>query len=76
MLFRSGDVDVFVTGDVKYHEAIAATERGLALIDAGHHGTEKWIVPTMASYLKSKAPKLRVAQYIEPDPFKAVTRNR
>jgi len=67
-----GDVDVFVTGDVKYHEALDADERGLALIDAGHHGTEKWIIPAIAQYLKAKSPTLRVSQYIEPDPFKAL----
>lgn len=32
--------DVFVTGDVKYHEARDAEALGLALLDAGHFGTE------------------------------------
>jgi len=66
-------VDVFVTGDVKYHEAIDAAERGLAVIDAGHHGTEKWIVPAIAARLRKAAPKLRVTEYVEPDPFRIVT---
>ena len=66
-------VEVFVTGDVKYHEAIDATERGLAVIDAGHHGTEKWIVTAMADHLRKSAPKLRVTSYVEPDPFRVVT---
>jgi dinuclear metal center YbgI/SA1388 family protein len=66
-------VDVFVTGDVKYHEAIDATERGLAVIDAGHHGTEKWIGPAMTDYLRNRAPKLRVTSYVEPDPFRVIT---
>ncbi len=70
------DVDVFVTGDVKYHEAVDAAERGLSIIDAGHHGTEKWIVPAIAGYLKAKAPKLRVSQYVESDPFTAITGKR
>jgi dinuclear metal center YbgI/SA1388 family protein len=67
------DVDVFVTGDVKYHEAQGALDRGLAVIDAGHHGTEKWIVPALAQYLKSELPELRVGTYIEPDLFRVVT---
>ena len=33
--------DVFITGDVKYHEAVAAREMGMCIIDAGHFGTEK-----------------------------------
>jgi len=32
---------IFVTGDVKYHEAQKASEFGVCLIDAGHYGTEK-----------------------------------
>lgn len=32
--------DVFVTGDVKYHEAQRAVGRGLVVIDAGHDATE------------------------------------
>ena len=69
-----GDVDVFVTGDVKYHEAITANERGLAVIDAGHHGTEKWIAPAIAEYLNAQCKGVKAVAYMEPDPFRAVTR--
>ncbi|WP_315440268.1 Nif3-like dinuclear metal center hexameric protein, partial [uncultured Selenomonas sp.] len=31
--------DVYLTGDVKYHEAQRAAEQGMHLIDAGHFGT-------------------------------------
>ena len=65
-------VDVFVTGDVKYHKALDAADAGLNIIDAGHHGTEKWIVPAMADYLKKNLKGLRVAAYIEPDPFRVL----
>jgi putative NIF3 family GTP cyclohydrolase 1 type 2 len=66
------DVDVFVTGDVKYHSALDAVESGLRIVDAGHHGTEKWIVPAIAEYLKSTVKGLRTAAYMEPDPFRAL----
>ena len=68
------DIDVFVTGDVKYHEALDARERGLNIIDAGHHGTEKWIVRALADYLRKNLKGVRVTAYIEPDPFRAVTK--
>jgi dinuclear metal center YbgI/SA1388 family protein len=71
-----GDVDVFVTGDVKYHEALDANERGLAIIDAGHHGTELPIVRFIQSRLQVMLPKLRVTTYLEPDPFTAITRKQ
>jgi len=66
------DIDVFVTGDVKYHEAVDANERGLAIVDAGHHGTEIGMVPALAAYLKREVEGLKVSQYKEPDPFRAV----
>ncbi len=37
------NIDVLVTGDVKYHEAQDAVSRGLAVIDAGHQGTERLV---------------------------------
>jgi len=66
-------LDVFVTGDVKYHDAISAAERGLPIIDAGHRGTEKWIVPALADYLKKHLRGLKVTAYVEPEVFQAVT---
>ncbi len=68
----SGDVDVFVTGDVKYHAALDARESGLNIIDAGHHGTEKWIVPAITTHLKSALKGIKVHSYMEADPFQIV----
>lgn len=70
------DIDVFVTGDVKYHEALDAAERGIAIIDAGHHGTELPVLRFITGLLDVMLPKLRVVQYNEPDPFTAVTGKR
>lgn len=61
-----GDVDVFVTGDVNYHAALAARQRGLAVIDAGHDGTEKCIVPVIGRFLREKFPGLEVTEFEEP----------
>lgn len=68
------DVDVFVTGDVKYHEAELAALRGIAVIDAGHAGTEKWIVPALASYLRKHLVDVGVHTHVEPDYFRIVTK--
>ena len=32
--------DVYVTGDIDHHSGIDALQAGLAVIDAGHYGTE------------------------------------
>lgn len=33
--------DLFITGEVRHHEAQAARETGMNVIDAGHYGTER-----------------------------------
>ncbi|MBQ8589184.1 MAG: Nif3-like dinuclear metal center hexameric protein [Firmicutes bacterium] len=45
---------VYISGDVKHHEAQEARESGLCLIDAGHFGTEQIFVENMASQLREK----------------------
>jgi len=45
---------IYITGDVKYHEAQYGTELGLTIIDAGHYHTEKVILPVIKGYLEEK----------------------
>ncbi len=66
------DIDVFVTGDVDYHDAWSAEEAGLAVIDAGHAGTERCVVPVLAQYLRKRFPKLGVIPHEEPEVFQAI----
>jgi dinuclear metal center YbgI/SA1388 family protein len=47
--------DVLVTGDVKYHEARSAEEKGIALVDAGHFHTEKIFIRHLAQRLRQEA---------------------
>jgi dinuclear metal center YbgI/SA1388 family protein len=66
--------DVYITGDVKHHDALNALGQGIAVIDAGHHATEKIIVPAMAKYLAEKAAlageRLEIlTSRINTDPF-------
>lgn len=44
----------FVTGDVKYHEAQAAVENKIHVVDAGHFATEFPIVHELANYLRDE----------------------
>ena len=43
--------DVYVTGDVKYHDAQRAVEQGMHIIDAGHFGTERPVLSVLADLL-------------------------
>ncbi|HEX9093040.1 MAG TPA: Nif3-like dinuclear metal center hexameric protein [Coriobacteriia bacterium] len=40
--------DVLLTGELRYHEALDALGRGLAVIEAGHDATEWPLVPVLA----------------------------
>ncbi|MGI6206082.1 MAG: Nif3-like dinuclear metal center hexameric protein [Anaerovoracaceae bacterium] len=44
--------DVFVTGDLKYHEARHICDIGFCVIDAGHYGTEVLFADNMAALLR------------------------
>ena len=51
---RRAGTDVFVTGDIKYHDAIYAQEQGFAIIDAGHGVTERVVIPKFVKNLKKE----------------------
>lgn len=44
--------DCLITGDVKYHDAMFAKERGVGVIDATHYATEKVFVDSIKENLK------------------------
>ena len=48
--------EVFVTGEMKHHEVLAAMDAGLAVILAGHTQTERGYLPSLANTLSSLLP--------------------
>ncbi len=51
-------VDVFITGDIDYHEALRAKEMGLNIIDIEHFYTEQFFVPAIRKQLiQSQLPE-------------------
>ncbi len=74
--FKSG-ADVFVTGDIKYHEARSIEDAGLGLIDVGHFSSEHIGVDLLANRLYSSASDAGVDIEIrtfdrEYDPFRTI----
>ena len=61
--------NLYITGDIKYHTAIDAKELDIALIDAGHHGTEIIAVPFLAKFIKKQFNDLEIHELIEENPF-------
>lgn len=71
--FASG-ADVFVSGDLKYHDAQNALLRHKALIDAGHFASEKIVVPLLVHRLEAFIREHGLGIAVEPmevesDPF-------
>lgn len=57
--YRAG-ADVYVTSDIRHHEAQLASELGISLIDAGHFETENIICEFMSDYLQKEFPLLKI----------------
>jgi dinuclear metal center YbgI/SA1388 family protein len=65
-------VDAYVTGDLKHHQVLDAASAGLAVIDAGHHGTEWPFVPVLAARLSEGGDHLGgevLVSDVKTDPF-------
>jgi len=52
--------DAFVTSDVRHHEFIDATARGVVLIDAGHGATERPGMASLAQQMSIQFPNLTI----------------
>lgn len=66
--------DLFITGDIKYHEAQEAASLGVALIDAGHFATERLMIEGLSRQLESEVTARKLGVQIvrcleERDPF-------
>jgi dinuclear metal center YbgI/SA1388 family protein len=72
--FLTTDADVYVTGDLKYHNARDAEAAGRALLDIGHFPSEHLMVEPLAERLQGllsevNAPVTVGACKLEKDPF-------
>jgi len=63
------DVDAYVTGDLGYHDAMAARDRNLLVVDAGHHATEVPVLQEIARRIGAAFPALPVTVLSGADPF-------
>ena len=52
-LMRSIEADCFLTGDVKYHDAMEAKSINLSLIDIGHYESEQFFAQILQTHLKN-----------------------
>ncbi len=48
-------VDLFITGDARYHESQKALEMGMCVMDATHYASEVIVLPMLKEYLEAGA---------------------
>ena len=63
------DIDAFVTGEIGYHEFLAAKEKGLTAVEAGHFNTENISMDYLASMIAAEFPELTVMSLRAIDPI-------
>ncbi len=69
---RAG-ADVFVTGEVRHHDALSAARRGVTVIATLHSNSERAAIRAYASRLAARLPALQVAfSDADRDPFTVV----
>lgn len=73
-VFLASDAQVYISGDLRYHDARAVEEAGRALIDVGHFASERIVIDGLADRLQQavKAANWSVAVEacrLERDPF-------
>jgi putative NIF3 family GTP cyclohydrolase 1 type 2 len=59
--------DLFLTGDIKYHEAVEAKSRGISLIDIAHYESEIFFVDCM--YKAIKHFNIEIIKLKQKNPF-------
>ena len=72
--FLLSGADVFISGDLSYHNARAVEAAGLALVDIGHFASERIAIDVLAEQLREILNKHRLEvkihkSKIEKDPF-------
>ncbi|WP_367925836.1 Nif3-like dinuclear metal center hexameric protein [uncultured Ruthenibacterium sp.] len=60
---QNAGAECLVTGEMRHHEALDARQAGMSVIAATHYGTERWIVPVMASFFHRVFPQVPVFQW-------------
>jgi putative NIF3 family GTP cyclohydrolase 1 type 2 len=65
-LIKSIEADCFLTGDIKYHDAMEAKSINLSLIDIGHFESECFFSQILEKYLKNLGLKVIIASSKNP----------
>ncbi len=65
-LISNIDADCFLTGDIKYHDAMEAKSLNLSLIDVGHYESEHFFAQILEKHLKNLGLEVIIASSENP----------
>ena len=65
-LMRTIEADCFLTGDIKYHDAMEAKSINLSLIDIGHYESERFFAQILQKHLKNLGLEVIIASSENP----------
>ena len=65
-LLKSIEADCFLTGDIKYHDAMEAKSLNISLIDIGHYESEYFFAQILEKHLKNLGLKVIIASSENP----------
>jgi len=65
-LIKSLEADCFLTGDIKYHDAMEAKSINMSLIDIGHYESEHFFAQILEKHLKILGLKVIIASSENP----------
>ena len=65
-LIKSIDADCFLTGDIKYHDAMEAKSINLSLIEIGHYESEHFFAQILEKHLKNLGLEVIIASSENP----------
>lgn len=68
---RSSGADLFVTADVKYHQALEAAAGEMPVADIGHGSGEKWILPEFRRVIAARfGGRVSARVFMEDEPLR------
>lgn len=63
-------VDLYITGEIRYHAALEARDSGIAILEIGHQASEEPVVDFLVGYLRERLPTtIPVEAFHEAEPF-------
>jgi len=68
---QAAGADLFLTGDIKYHQALAAAGGDMVVADIGHGSGERWILPEFRRVISARfGRKVATRVVMEDEPMR------